>query len=344
MRGHPYRGLPPRAFWRSGVGQQPAEALQDLYRRRFVIAPTDRIATAGSCFAQHISGRLRRQGYTVLDTEPPPRGLDGPAQARFGYGLFAARFGNIYTARQLLQLLEQARGKFRPADIAWQRDGRWYDALRPNVEPEGLDSVEEVQALREQHLRQVRAMIRQTDVFVFTFGLTEAWLHTESGTVYPTAPGTLAGSYDPAIHAFRNFTYEETLADFLAVRAIFRKSNPSVRFLLTVSPVPLAATAADAHVLAATVRSKSVLRAVAGALSERHEDIDYFPSYEIITAPFTGGRFYEEDRRAVTRAGVDAVMQAFFSQHPRFATATDAVPAEARPVVCEEAMLEAFGD
>ena len=341
MRVSPYRGLSSRAFWRHGVVRQQPEAVEDLYRRRFAIAPADRIATAGSCFAQHIANRLRRHGYTVLDTEPPPRGLDGPQQARFGYGLFSARFGNIYTTRQLLQLLEEARGKFRPADIAWQHDGRWYDALRPNVEPEGLDSAEEVHALRVQHLRQVRAMIRQTDVFVFTFGLTEAWLHAESGTVYPTAPGTIAGSYDPAIHAFRNFSYEEVLADFLRVREVFRKSNPSVRFLLTVSPVPLAATAADAHVLTATTHSKSVLRAVAGALAERYEEVDYFPSYEIIATPFAEGRFYEADRRSVTRAGVDAVMRVFFSQHRKVVPAP--TPAEAQPVVCEEAMLAAFG-
>jgi hypothetical protein len=340
---NPYRGLPPRAFWRAGVAQQRPETVEDLYRRRFVIAPTDRVATAGSCFAQHIARRLRRHGYTVLDTEPPPRGMNDEAKSRFGYGMFSARYGNLYTTRQLFQLVQEARGKFQPADIVWEKEGRFYDALRPNVEPHGLDSPEEVLALRAHHLNAVRGVIRQADVFVFTFGLTETWLHTESGTVYPTAPGTIAGTYDPARHSFHNFTYEEVLADFLSVRKVLQRSNPNIRFLLTVSPVPLAATAADAHVLPATIRSKSVLRAVAGALAERYPDIDYFPSYEIIASSFSEGRFYEEDRRNVTEAGVDSVMRVFFEQHPPTPAAARTVKRSREWVVCEEAMLGAFG-
>ena len=39
--------------------------------------------------------------------------------------------------------------------------------------------------------------------------------------------------------------------------------NPKARLVLTVSPVPLAATASGSHVLPATIYSKSVLRAAA---------------------------------------------------------------------------------
>jgi hypothetical protein len=340
---NPYLGLPASAFWRTAVAQCRPETVENIYERRFSIAPGDRIATAGSCFAQNIGRRLKRHGYTILDTEPPPRGLDKEGKSSFGYDMYSARYGNVYTARQLLQLIQAARGKFDPADIVWEKDGRFYDALRPNVEPQGLDSPEEVSALRTDHLASVRSMIRQTDVFIFTFGLTEAWLHTESGTVYPTAPGTMAGVYDPQIHSFKNFGYEEVLADFLSVRHIFQRSNPNVRFLLTVSPVPLVATAADQHVLSATTRSKSVLRAVAGALAERYEDVDYFPSYELIASSFSEGRFYEPDRRNVTTDGVDLVMRYFFAQHPPVQAGTRPNAPSPDWVVCEEAMLEAFG-
>jgi hypothetical protein len=339
---HPYQNLPARAFWRSGVRDQQPETVEDLYRRRFAIAPTDRIATAGSCFAQHIARRLRSRGYTVVDMEPPPRGLNAEVQARFGYGIYAARFGNIYTARQLLQLIQESRGKFEPAEIAWERDGRWYDALRPGVEPEGLDSREEVLALRAQHLRHVRTMLNRTDILVFTLGLTEAWRHVETGTVYPMAPGTIAGRYDPAVHEFHNFTYEEILRDLQQVHSILKRINPAFRLLLTVSPVPLAATASNAHVLPATIRSKSVLRAVAAAMQERHEDVDYFPAYEIIASSFSEGRFYDADRRNVTPAGVDAVMRVFFEQHPPLAPAPVRERPDPESLACEEAMLEAF--
>ena len=124
----------------------------------------------------------------------------------------------------------------------------------------------------------------QTGLVVFTLGLTETWAHTGSGTVYPTAPGTIAGQIDPDVHSFVNFRAAEIRRDFEAVREVFRAANPDVKFLLTVSPVPLTATASGGHVLPATIYSKSILRTVAGELSEDFDDVDYFPSYLYIVA------------------------------------------------------------
>lgn len=340
---NPYKGLPRRAFWKTGVQQQRPDTVQDLYTRKFDIAATDRVATAGSCFAQHIAKRMRHSGYSVLDVEPAPRGMSELHKTAFGYGIYSARYGNIYTVRQLLQLVQECRGRFEPANIAWEKNGRWYDALRPGVEPSGHSSAEEVILHRNSHLRQVRGLLKQTDVFVFTFGLTEGWIHSESGTVYPSAPGVMAGSFDPAIYSFKNFNYEEILADFILVRRILQKINPNMRFIITVSPVPLAATASGGHVLVSTVYSKSVLRAVAGTLASRFSDVDYFPSYEIIASSFSGGRFYEEDQRNVRSEGVDSVMKVFFSAHPPLVAEKSARKASNDDVVCEEALLEAFG-
>ena len=68
---NPYKGIPQEAFWRSGVAD-PAPDLTNIYRKRFDIGPQDLIATAGSCFAQHIARHLRQRGYRVMDVEPAP--------------------------------------------------------------------------------------------------------------------------------------------------------------------------------------------------------------------------------------------------------------------------------
>ena len=88
--------------------------------------------------------------------------------------------------------------------------------------------------------------------------------------------------------------------------------NPRVKVILTVSPVPLVATAEDAHVLVATTLSKSVLRVAAGAVASRESDVAYFPSFEIITGPQARGRYFAKDLRSVTEEGVDRVMALFF--------------------------------
>jgi hypothetical protein len=342
----PYSGLPPDRYWRTAVSGRAPGGLTDLYRKRFELRPDERIATAGSCFAQHIARALRAAGYDVVDTEPRPRTMADATAERFGYGVYGARYGNIYHARRLRQLVDEVAGRFRPEDWIWEKDGRWYDALRPGVEPEGLSTPQEVEAHRAAHLRAVRRMLRTATLLVFTFGLTEAWIHRRSGTVFPTAPGTVCGRYDPDVHAFENFGVADVVADFEAARARIRRFNPSMRFLLTVSPVPLAATAEPRHVLVATAYSKAVLRAACGELVARHPDVDYFPSYEIVAGHPSRGAFYDETLRGVTADGVASVMAAFFAEHPvRVGDAPRRRRKGSGPrqdVTCEEAVLEAF--
>lgn len=311
----PYSGLEGRSFWKTGVVEKHPLELEDIYIKKFEIGRSEWIATAGSCFAQHIANRMRIRGFQVLDAEPPPPGLDTKAAQQFGFELYSARYGNVYTVRQLLQLIQECSGLRAPLVGVWEKDDRFYDALRPSVEPEGLYTPEAVAAHRSQHLERVRSMLERTDLLVFTLGLTEGWIHREDGTVYPTAPGTIVGSYDPASYAFKNFNYEEILQDFLELRSLLKTIKNDIRFILTVSPVPLTATASGAHVLAATVYSKSVLRAVAGYLATSFPDIDYFPSYEIIAGAPARGFFYESNLRSISAAGVDVVMRAFFRQH-----------------------------
>ena len=270
---HPYQDLPARAFWKTGVAAANPLALGDLYEPKFALAGA-RIATAGSCFAQHIGRHLRERGFAFLDVEPAPAGLAPAERPRFGYGLYSARYGNVYSARQLRQLFERAAGSFVPRESVWQRDGRFYDPFRPSIEPDGFATAEAVAASRRAHLGRVAGLLAETDVFCFTFGLTEAWVDRADGAVFPTCPGVIAGDFDEARFAFHDFGYEEVLADVEAFIAIARKANPAMRFLFTVSPVPLTATASGAHVLTATVHAKSVLRAVAGELADRHDFVD----------------------------------------------------------------------
>jgi len=311
----PYTDLPSERFWRSGVSETHPLLAENLYKKKFAIGRSDKIATAGSCFAQHVSNHLQRNGFSVMDVEPPPAVLSEDVAKSFGYKIYSARYGNIYTVRQLLQLARDAEsGAVDEADV-WEKDGRYFDALRPNIEPQGFESVSEALALRRQHLAKVKELFAEMGVFIFTLGLTEAWVDKRTGRVYPTAPGTIAGNYDPDVYEFHNFDFDEIYADFVEFGKLVRGYNPRLKIILTVSPVPLTATAEEEHVLLATTYSKSVLRAVAGSLAKRYKRIDYFPSYEMIASPWSRGFFYEPNMRSVSPAGVAAVMRVFFSEH-----------------------------
>ena len=100
---HPYADLPSDRFWRTGVAQDWENTLDDLYRKRFSIHASDGIVTAGSCFAQHITRELKQNSFNVLDLEPAPEVLPPDQHERYSFSLYSARYGNIYTAKQLLQ-------------------------------------------------------------------------------------------------------------------------------------------------------------------------------------------------------------------------------------------------
>lgn len=339
---NPYKTQPERAFWRASVGSRHYADLADLWQP-MSLRKNDRIATAGSCFAQHIGNNLAARGAAFMDMEPAPPLFTSPTEARrWGYGVFSCRYGNIYTTRQLIQLFDEAHGTRTPAERVWEKNGRFYDALRASIDPVGQESTEDVLVLRARHLAAVRRMFAELDVFVFTMGLTEGWENAEDGTMFAVAPGTVAGTYNPKRHVFRNLRHAEIRDDMLAFWERLRAVNSGARMLLTVSPVPLAATATQNHVLVATTYSKSVLRSVAGEMSEDIPDIHYFPSYEIISSHPGRGMFFEPDLRNVNPCGVNYVMSHFFDGPlaVEFGNTAESLEEEGLELICDEEKLD----
>ncbi len=350
---NPYKNFPPERFWKTGAEKSHPLTVEGIYRKKFPIAQSDKIATGGSCFAQHIAYNLRKCGYSVLDAEPAPKSVKDETAKKYGYRLYSARYGNIYVVRQLLQLLKEAfSGEVDERGLVWEKDGRYYDALRPTVEPFGLRSPEEVVLHRKNHLEKVARLFAEASIFVFTFGLTESWVNSHTGRVYPMCPGTVVGKFDPEKYEFKNFSFNEIRQDFLEFRKLVKKINPKIKFILTVSPVPLTATASEDHVIAATTYSKSVLRAVAGELCQEFSDFDYFPAYEMIASHWSKGFFYEQNLRSVNADGVQSVMRVFFNQHLIFKKETNKKAnttikdlknkKSEEDVICDEELLEAF--
>lgn len=350
---HPYKSLPPRHFWSRFVAGTTWRDIPFMDAPKFRLAPDTRIATAGSCFAQHITRHLSRVGLSPFVAEAPHPWMDTPPgdPQGDGYGQFAARYGNVYTARQCVELIEQAM-QLRPMieDLV-EQDGRWYDLLRPGVPKRGFASRAEACGDRAYHLHCVRRMFETVDVFVFTLGLTEAWQHARDGHTYPVCPGTVRGTFDPALHRFHNFRHAEVVADLERLIALGHRLNPGLRFIFTVSPVPLVATRSDDNVMVASAYSKAVLRAAVGEVVQAHDNAEYFPSFEIISQPGSHGQYLATDLREVADRGVGHVMDCFVRAFYGAALSGVALsgaargdaaaavlpPASAAPVECEEA-------
>ena len=275
--------------------------------------------------------------------------------------IYSARYGNIYTCRQLLQLFQRAYGLFQPHASAWLRsDGRYIDAFRPNEFPGGFATIDDVETELKSHMAAVREVFESCDVFVFTLGLTEVWLSDVDGSAVPLPPNVIGSPID-ARSSFSptNLSVQALSDDLITFIDDMRLINPKVRFLITVSPVPIIATFEDRHVIVSNSYTKAVLRVVANAaVCERH-DVLYFPSYEmIVTHP--KARYFDENYRAVRPEGVAAVMKVFRErillnedapasdtlvktlvvalQEPAPTTATS-LESEFKGVICDEEML-----
>jgi GSCFA family len=346
----PYDGLPRRSFWRTGVAERVSVGIEDLFRPKFSISRNTPTATAGSCFAQNIHSELKRSGCAIVDTEPPPPGMSDTVARRFGFNQFSARYGNIYTARHLRELIEEAYRGGGEKTMVWRRGDRFFDALRPSIEPDGHASESDVMRHRAQHLECVRTVIESSELLVFTLGLTEAWIDCETDRVLPSAPGVVAGEFDASNCRLVNFDAVEVIEDLAAVRALLRDRNPEIKLLLTVSPIPMTATGGTDHVLVANTYSKSTLRAAAGRIAQQYPDVDYFPAFELIAASPSSRSLYRENRREVAPEGILAVMMAFQAAYgltfERKEPAADPLApgiGDGSPdAACEDALLDVF--
>jgi hypothetical protein len=250
----------------------------------------------------------------------------------------------------MLQLVRRSVGGFTPAEDRWPGDDAIVDPFRPGLAYPAVSDAE-FDALTRSHLAATRRAFEEADVVIVTLGLTEAWESAVDGAVFPVCPGTVAGTFDPDRHVFRNFTVAEVTADLSAFVHEARAINESLRFILTVSPVPLVATASGQHVLEATTYSKSVLRVAAAQVAQAKQGVTYFPAYEIVTGPQAPQGFFEADRRSVSSAAIASVMQAFLRSCEE--SAGDAMPetpqvgplaalsAQVARAECEEELLDA---
>jgi hypothetical protein len=330
MASHPYTHAQAKSFWSRGVARR-FDAASLVPEGTMVLRRGDRVMSAGSCFAANIVPYLEKSGFPYVRTEARHPMLRAPAE-HLGYDNFSAAYGNLYTARQLRQLLQRALGYWLPREDAWEdpADGTFIDPFRPGLRYRAR-SRDEFALLTRQHLDSVRRAFEEATVFVFTLGLTEAWVSRQDGAVFPACPGTVAGNFDAGRHAFHNFTVGEVAADMAEFIADVRRINPGLRIVLTVSPVPLVATATGGHVLTSTIYSKSVLRVAAEEVVRGHRDVTYFPAYEIVTGPQAPERFFEADRRNVSREAVDMVMAALLARCETDAAAP--APAVSAPAV-----------
>lgn len=161
------------------------------------------------------------------------------------------------------------------------RSGQYVDlSLKPGMKPVSL---ERARARRREVTSNI-AEIADCQCVTITLGLVESWYDRELDVYLNCTPPLGIVKSQPSRFEFRVSGFEEVYRDVTRMIDLINRSGSGEKhIILTVSPVPLDTTFSGQDVLLANSYSKSVLRAVAGVISQESDTIDYFPAYEIVT-------------------------------------------------------------
>lgn len=311
----------PGARWHK-ADADPAEAAQLACKRigrewylpaidaKFRIRRDDRIFAIGSCFARGIEKGLQGVGMRV---ESAAKEFDAFERSR--PGVTPLGFTNKYTAFTTLNDLRWALepGCAYPEEgFVSVGDGLWADMqTNPTLKYADLATTR----ARRRLIDEVNARIRACRVVVLTLGLVEAWKDTVTGLYTNMAPLPAMLRDQPERFRFEVTSYDQNREALEAVHALLAaQGHPETQVVVTVSPVPLMATFAGRDVVVANTHSKALLRALAEEWSARHDNVHYFPSFEI--ASFSDPALvWEEDLRHVKGPATQTIIRWFLRHY-----------------------------
>ncbi len=295
---------------------------------RFIERNT-RILTIGSCFAHELQIHLKRKGFNLLGSEITNQFLwYNTFSILYEFERITGEFGQTPE-----DCWEQSADKFSAETLGGNPpvgSRIFQDPYRAYLYGNSREELWHATTVINDFLRNA---IATADVLVVTLGLTEVWFEPHHGRVVCGVPGKEHGNSrvresataegvgviggEPRDHRgqarFRFSGYEENLANMQRVVEILQSVNPACRLIVTTSPVPLTRTFSGCDHVVANAESKSILRAVAGALARKYEHVDYFPSYEMVVYS-DRNLVFQEDGQHVDRDYVTQIMQQF-EQH-----------------------------
>lgn len=264
----------------------------------FALPPGARVFTIGSCFARNIEEHLVRAGYTI-----PTLTFSAPAHEWVGR---ANGLLNEYNAGTICQRIERAfTGTLQPDETIVETEDGWVDLLLPT----NIAVTRDRARARRREIDDVYTALPQADVVIVTLGLVEAWFDTLTGCYLNRMPPTRL--LTPGCR-YRLEVMDVYEAWPLLEKAFGMLTGHGQQVIVTVSPVPFAASFTGRDAITANGYSKAVLRVCAERLSWM-PGVDYLPSYETVT--WGGLASYHDDNIHVldTVVGpiVDGMLQVY---------------------------------
>ena len=279
----------------------PRQMMDELIwtKRNNFINKATKIVSMGSCFAIEIAKWLQSNSFNYLTSDSSPVTSEG---------LFAssAGWGTIFNTPSAFQTIKWA---FNPEDrpkVIYQLGDKYLDPL---IEEFSLteSQIQNYDKIVGDIISDSNRVLKNADVLILTIGLNEVFRLLPTKYYFHRTPW----EFNPAYFKAEDLSVEENINYLLSAIDLLRQHNPSIKIIVSVSPVPLIRSFhKNRHVAESTSISKAILRLAVDEVVNSRSDVYYFGSFETVMYPGQSISM-KCDERHVRFGTVDKIMNTF---------------------------------
>jgi len=192
---------------------------------------------------------------------------------------------------------------------------------------------------RRDEIANLYKKILDSDVLILTLGLVECWYDNKSACFLNKAPSKALIAENPERFVFCRLDSDDVVSKMTKAIELLN-SFKNINIILTVSPVPLEASFHPTGAVISNCYSKAVLRVASDLLVNKFDNVDYFPSFEIVNS--LGINAFGEDNIHVRWDVVKHVTQYMIKTYSRNIKSISEVTTEFHTMLSDNRIEDAF--
>jgi hypothetical protein len=236
----------------------------------------------GSCFANAIGTRFEQFKFSSC-TNP---------------------FGTTYNPISIHRQLKWTLNNELPSENSYANNGEVFFNYNFHSHFSALDK-KNLEAQIAEVVRYSNSFLKNTTYILLTYGTAWVYQQKKDNEIVANCHKQPASLFEK-----RLLTQHEIEESFSSVYELIRKQNPSIKIILTISPVR--------HIkdtLPLNMVSKSILHVACHSITQQFSGVEYFPAYEIMMDDLRDYRFYKQDRIHPTEEAEDYIWEKFCQSH-----------------------------
>jgi hypothetical protein len=224
---------------------------------------------------------------------------------RFKFKVLPNPFGTVFNPLSLHQLIKYALNNTPVRITDLDQHGEIWSHYDFHTSFSGTDP-DLVATHINEAIRQTHSFIKDCDVIMLTYGTSYVYSLQKDQRIVSNCH-----KHPSKIFSRRLLTIDEIIRDFSDIH----EQLPDKQFIITVSPVRHTKDSLPLNQV-----SKSILRVATHDLSEKYENVNYFPSYEIMMDDLRDYRFYENDMIHPSTVAEEYIWSKFGEAHFSYET------------------------